>query len=221
MLRFLALLAILLIPSGVFAQPAPEAAPAAVSAPSSAVGPSALAASPGATTAATLTQPEALPGLPAYGLPPGFTWSPTPILPAPAMAQAPVLEVPTPPPSVAADPWWKDLLRNADNWAFLLMAVVALLKLFGVKNVDRYAKDFAEVVAIAYHATEEAGLRGEVKQGAKAQAFGPLFERLMENRGHKDLSSDARAAAQAEADALNKVARGNVVPDPTEAPSAP
>ena len=69
----------------------------------------------------------------------------------------------------------------------------------------------------------EAGLRGEVKPGGKSASFGSLFEKLMANKGHKDLTYAARAAAQAEADALNKLARDKAAAaaSPTPAPSAP
>ena len=155
-------------------------------------------------------------------VPPGYTLvrtQPAPVA-VPTMPEAVVDEVPTPPPSIASETWWLPLIQNAHLWAMAITAIIGLLKLLGVKKVDRYAKDFAEVVAIAYHATEEAGLRGDVKQGSKAATFGPLFERLMANKGHKDLSSDARAAAQTEADALNKLAREKAA-NPTPAPSAP
>ncbi len=179
--------------------------------------PSAVASLP--PGAALVTSPPVV-----AGVPPGYTLvrtQPTPEA-VPTMPEAVVDEVPTPPPSIAAEPWWLPLIQNAHLWAIALTAIIGLLKLLGVKKVDRYARDFAEVVQIAFLATEEAGLLGELPKGGKTGAFSELFEGLMGERGHTDLSTTARGAALAEAKALNAAARVRApVVDPMPAPSAP
>ncbi len=174
------------------------------------------AAQPAATPATTIV----------VNVPPAGT-SPTAVAAAadPWMPSTIVDEVPTPPPSAESEPWWLLLLKNGDLWAMVIVAFFGILKLFGVKNVEKKERDFATAVGVAYHATEEAGLRGEIKKGAKAAPFGDIFARLMTGKGHT-VSLESAKLAQAEADALNNLARKEAekvaaLSSPTPAPSAP
>ena len=158
--------------------------------------------------------------------PPGYTLIKTqPALAAvPSMPSEVVTEVPTPPPStVVAEPWWSPLIQNGHYWAMFLTALVGLLKFLGVKKVDRYARNVGKAVEVAYHATEEAGFRGEIAKGNKAPPFQAAFSRLMEGMGHKGLPYSEVLAAQTEADARNNLERkkADAAANPSPAPSAP
>lgn len=206
MLRYLALLALLLAPSVAFAQPAPETAPAAVSAPSSAAGPVALAAPPAAVDSGALALAVAQPGVPAYTLPPGFS-----------LVQ-----------DSAEVPWWKELLTgllsNPKAWAVLLMLGFALWRHFDLEGATKAQAILNEAASVAYGATEEAKRLGEVGVSGVTETFIGLFTEEMK-AGKQKVTPEAIAKALRRVKSINaaaKAAEKVAAPaDPTEAPSLP